>query len=70
MNRAILIGDSIRMGYQPLVADRLAGRFELTGPQQNGGDSRRVLAELAHWLGDSHPDIVHVKADPMCIPVK
>jgi len=46
MKRAVLIGDSIRKGYQATVGTTLAGAAEVWGPDQNGGTSRNVLAHL------------------------
>lgn len=58
--KAVLIGDSIRLGYAPLVARRLAGRVTVTGPTENGGDSANVLARLAEWVISEQPDVVHL----------
>ena len=38
-----LIGDSIRLGYAPLVAKRLEGKARIVSPEPNGGDSSNVL---------------------------
>ena len=62
MKQVILIGDSIRMGYQPVVAAALRGAAEVWGPEQNGGDSANVLAHLDEWVIDRQPDIVHANA--------
>jgi lysophospholipase L1-like esterase len=59
MKRIILIGDSIRMGYQDTVRELLP-EVEILSPEQNGGDSRRVLANLGAWVIDLKPDIVHL----------
>ena len=56
----VLIGDSIRMGYQNHVASQLAGRAEVWAPKPNGGDSRNVLAHLNQWVLARQPDVVHV----------
>ena len=56
----ILIGDSIRMAYEPVVAELLDGRAEVWGPEVNGGDSRNVLANLDEWVIGRHADVVHV----------
>ncbi|MDE2705706.1 MAG: SGNH/GDSL hydrolase family protein [Gemmatimonadota bacterium] len=56
----VLIGDSIRMGYQDHVASELAGRAEVWVPEENGGDSRNVLAHLDQWVFARQPDLVHV----------
>ena len=56
----VLIGDSIRMGYQDHVVSQLAGRVEVWAPEENGGDSRNVLAHLDQWVFSRQPDLVHV----------
>ena len=56
----VLIGDSIRMGYQDHVVNQLAGRAEVWVPKENGGDSRNVLAHLDQWVFSRQPDLVHV----------
>ena len=56
----VLIGDSIRMGYQDHVISQLAGRAEVWGPEENGGDSRNVLTHLDQWVLARQPDLVHV----------
>ncbi|MDE2811975.1 MAG: SGNH/GDSL hydrolase family protein [Gemmatimonadota bacterium] len=56
----VLIGDSIRMGYQDHVISQLEGRAEVWGPKENGGDSRNVLVHLDQWVFSRQPDLVHV----------
>lgn len=56
----VLIGDSIRMGYQNHVASQLASRADIWVPEENGGDSRKVLAHLDQWVLARQPDLVHV----------
>ena len=56
----VLIGDSIRMGYQPFVTEALAGEAEIWAPEENGGDSRNVLAHLEAWVIARVPHTVHV----------
>ena len=56
----VLIGDSIRMGYQDHVISQLEGRAEVWVPEENGGDSRNVLAHLDQWVLARQPDLVHV----------
>lgn len=56
----VLIGDSIRMGYQDHVVSQLAGRVKVWVPKANGGDSRNVLAHLGQWVFSRQPDLVHV----------
>lgn len=54
-----LIGDSIRMGYEPLVRQALDGRAEVWGPAENGGDSRNVQAHLQEWALDRPAGVIH-----------
>jgi lysophospholipase L1-like esterase len=56
----VLIGDSIRLGYGPLVAEKLAGRVEVTGPGRSCGDSARVLERLDRWAIEPEPSLVHL----------
>jgi lysophospholipase L1-like esterase len=55
----VLLGDSIRLGYQPLVTKLLAGRALVTGPARNGGDSARTLGQLDPWAIRAQPAVVH-----------
>jgi lysophospholipase L1-like esterase/dienelactone hydrolase len=57
--RVLLLGDSIRLGYAPLVAKRLAGKAEVVSPKENGGDSVNTLRQLDKWLADGKPLVVH-----------
>lgn len=57
--KILLLGDSIRLGYAPLVARQLAGIAEVISPKENGGDSAATLMLLDQWLGDVKPAIVH-----------
>jgi len=58
--KVVLIGDSIRMGYQEVVRQELAGVAEVWGPEQNGGNSRNVLANLDAWALSAEPAVVHL----------
>ena len=60
MRKVVLIGDSIRMGYEPLVREMLSGRAEVWGPEENGGDSRNVLAHLDEWVVSREVDVIHL----------
>jgi len=60
MKAAILIGDSIRMGYEGFVRDALAGTADVWAPEENGGTSRNVLAHLDEWVLSRAPDVVHL----------
>src|SRR4051794_7969679 len=57
--KVALVGDSIRMRYAPLVAERLAGKAIVVSPKANGGDSANVLKHLDEWVIRERPDVVH-----------
>ena len=56
----MLIGDSICLGYRPLVAERLAGQAIVAGPERNCGDSSSVLKHLDRWVVQEQPALVHL----------
>ncbi len=58
--RVVLVGDSIRLGYAPLVARRLEGRAVVVGPKENGGDSGNILKNLDAWIISQKPDVIHI----------
>ncbi len=55
----VLLGDSIRLSYAPIVAEKLAGKAHVVSPRANGGDSQNVLKRLDGWLRGVRPDVVH-----------
>ena len=58
--KIVLIGDSIRMGYQPFVAKKLDGEAEVWGPAGNSRHSLWALDHFPEWVDAQKPDIVHV----------
>ena len=60
MKSVILIGDSIRMGYQSTVAQLLDAQAQIWAPTENGGTSANVLAHLDEWVLSRNPDILHL----------
>ena len=62
MKLVILIGDSIRMAYQPVVARELEGLAHVWGPQDNCRNSRCVRDNLQAWALDRQPDLIHLNA--------
>ena len=48
--RVLLIGDSIRLDYQPLVTARLGASVEVSGPPENCGDSANLARRLGDWI--------------------
>lgn len=56
----LLLGDSIRMSYQPHVANLLSGKANVAGPADNCQYSLFTLSSLDRWVGAlGEPDIVH-----------
>ncbi len=55
----LLLGDSIREGYAPIVAKKLEGIAIVISPRQNGGDTAMTKRLLDGWLAESKPLIVH-----------
>jgi lysophospholipase L1-like esterase len=58
----VLVGDSIRLGYAPLVAKRLEGKAIVISAKPNGEDSGNVLKNLDEWVINEKPDVVHLNA--------
>lgn len=58
--KVVLIGDSIRMGFEPLVTKRLATVAKISSPKDNGGDSANVLKNLDAWVINEKPDVIHL----------
>ena len=58
--KVLLLGDSIRMSYQPIVAKVLQEVANVVGPEENCQYSLYTLASLELWLKQlGNPDIVH-----------
>ena len=57
--KVVLIGDSIRLSYAPVVERELAGQAVVIQAQANGGDSSNVLKHLHEWAVEHQPDVVH-----------
>lgn len=60
MKKVVLIGDSIRMGYQSYVQKELRSIADVWGPEENGGTSKNILLHLDKWVLKRAPDIVHL----------
>jgi lysophospholipase L1-like esterase len=60
VKRVLLLGDSIRMGYEQLVRDGLNGVAQLVAPEENGRFAKHTLWGVNLWIRDlGKPDIVH-----------
>ena len=57
--KVLLLGDSISIGYFPVVKESLKGVAGVTRPNENCGDTPRGLRFLDKWLGDTKWDVIH-----------
>ncbi len=55
----LLLGDSISIGYTPIVRECLGGIANVFRPHENCGDTIRGLASLDSWLGDRTWQVIH-----------
>ena len=55
----VLIGDSIRMGYQSRARECLDS-IDIWSPEANGGDSANILGHLDEWVDTHTPYLVHL----------
>ena len=60
MKSVVLIGDSIRLHYQPLVAHALENAGHIWGPPENCRSSTVILGNLDSWAIARSPDIIHL----------
>jgi len=58
MKRIALIGDSIRLGYEPYVKELLAGH-RIVSTAENGGDSMSLLEHFEEWFVAGRAQVVH-----------
>ena len=58
--QVMLLGDSLRLGYQPVVTRLLEGKATVSGPAENGRWAGYTLNSLRFWInGMPKPDVVH-----------
>jgi hypothetical protein len=58
--KVLLLGDSIRMSYQPIVSELLFDMATVVGPTDNCRYSLYTLSSLDRWMTDlGSPDVVH-----------
>ena len=58
MMKMMLIGDSIRLGYQAKVTELLAGKANVTAPAENCRFSAYTLFNLSAWVPDNDYDVI------------
>ena len=60
MKNIWLLGDSIRMSYQPLVNDNLKDKANILGSEDNGRYSLYTLSSFERFLEElGPPDVIH-----------
>lgn len=56
----LLLGDSLRMGYEPVVRKLLKGKADVSGPAENGRWAGYTLNSLRFWKNSfPTPDVIH-----------
>ena len=60
ISKVLLLGDSIRMSYQPHVVRMLDGEADVVGPADNCQYSLFTLSSIDRWVGElGIPQVVH-----------
>src|SRR6478609_5573015 len=62
MKRVILIGDTIRLGYEAAARAELADVAAVTGPTEGTQHTANILFHLWSWVISQNPDVVHINA--------
>ena len=60
MKNLLLLGDSIRMGYDSFVQEKLAGRMNVYFPEDNGRFAQYTLRTLSDWRSRLSWPEIHV----------
>ena len=60
--RVVLLGDSIRLGYQDQVRYELTDEALLWSPIENGQHSFNLLLNFNQWVVAKQPDVLHLNA--------
>ena len=58
--KALIIGDSISIGYTPVTQALVAGKVDVRRIPVNGQHTGVGLQKLSDWLGDVQWDVIHV----------
>ena len=62
MRNVILLGDSIRIGYQETVREQLSGCASVWAPEGATGNSDNLPSSLDEWVLSRDADLVHINA--------
>lgn len=55
----LILGDSISIGYTPVVRELLKGKANVQRPEDNCGNTEKGLQTLDQWLGETKWDVIH-----------
>jgi lysophospholipase L1-like esterase len=58
VTNVLIIGDSISIGYYPLVQKALAPGINVEHNEGNGGSTERGVASIEKWLGNKQWDVI------------
>ena len=62
MKRVLLLGDSIRLGYEPFVRELLTDKAHVLAPIENCQHTVHHLMNFWNWVAPVQPDIIHLNA--------
>lgn len=62
MKRVVLLGDSIRMGYEGVVRAELCDVAHVWTPSENGRHSVHLLLNFWSWVASRQPDVLHMNS--------
>lgn len=62
MKKVVLLGDSIRMGYEASVRESLAEEAFVWAPSDNGQHTVNLLLNFWAWVVPQQPDVLHLNA--------
>lgn len=63
--KVLILGDSISIGYYPLVKELMKGKAEVTRPFNESGSPENCqgttngIANIERWIGDTRWDVIH-----------
>lgn len=58
LSNVLIVGDSISIGYTPIVKDSLGASVNLEHNRGNGGSTKRGKDSIEVWLGDRQWDVI------------
>jgi len=60
--KVTLLGDSIRLGYQPYVGLYLLDNVDIWGPEENTQHTVHLLANAPEWIKNRATEIIHLNS--------